>query len=321
MLLDAPADDRHASSSGPSPTPSARCATTRPTKPGVSNLLDILAAATGTHAAGRRRRLHPVRAAQDRHRRGRDRGCCGPIQARYRELIDDQAELARLLRRSAPTRPATSPRRRSSGPTTPSACSRALTSGSRDPTDRPDHLAGHPGAREPRRRAALRARRHGDRRPARHRPARRAGARRHGALVRGRRLQLPDLRHDRAGRPPPRRRRRGRRRRRRRPGDLAAVLVGVPLAPVLCARRARCRPLLGASGEVLDYAATYLRDQRRRRAVRHGHARRPGRAARRVRLPHAARGSCSAPTSSTPCSRSCSCSGSTWAWPARPGRP
>jgi tryptophanyl-tRNA synthetase len=66
-------------------------------KPGVSSLLDILAAATGrtaTQAAGEYTQYGPLK---------NDAGeaivaLLEPIQARYRGLIDDPAELARLLR-------------------------------------------------------------------------------------------------------------------------------------------------------------------------------------------------------------------------------
>lgn len=65
-------------------------------KPGVSSLLDILAAATGTTA---------VEAAEHYSQYGALKVDTGeavvamlePIQARYRELIDDKAELTRLL--------------------------------------------------------------------------------------------------------------------------------------------------------------------------------------------------------------------------------
>ena len=67
-------------------------------KPGVTNLIDILASLTGETAeaievALRGRRL---RAVQDRRRRGGRRGVT-PIQERYRELRSDPAELQRLL--------------------------------------------------------------------------------------------------------------------------------------------------------------------------------------------------------------------------------
>lgn len=66
-------------------------------KPGVSSLLDILAAATGQSVADAARgytQYGPLKS---------DTGeaivaLLEPIQARYRELIDDKAELARLLR-------------------------------------------------------------------------------------------------------------------------------------------------------------------------------------------------------------------------------
>jgi tryptophanyl-tRNA synthetase len=66
------------------------------TKPGVSSLLDILAAATGTT---------PTAAAEGYTQYGALKADTGeavvamlePIQARYRELIDDRAELTRLL--------------------------------------------------------------------------------------------------------------------------------------------------------------------------------------------------------------------------------
>lgn len=66
-------------------------------KPGVSNLLDILGAATGRT---------PQAAAEEYSQYGQLKVDTGeavvavlePIQARYRELIDDKAELARLLR-------------------------------------------------------------------------------------------------------------------------------------------------------------------------------------------------------------------------------
>lgn len=66
-------------------------------KPGVSSLLDILAAATGNE---------PGRLAEQYSQYGplkQDAGeavvaLLSPIQARYRELIDDRGELARMLR-------------------------------------------------------------------------------------------------------------------------------------------------------------------------------------------------------------------------------
>jgi tryptophanyl-tRNA synthetase len=68
--------------------------------PGVSGLLDILAAATGTtveHAAMGYSQYGPLKS---------DTGeavvaMLEPIQRRYRELIDDRAELGRMLRQGA----------------------------------------------------------------------------------------------------------------------------------------------------------------------------------------------------------------------------
>jgi tryptophanyl-tRNA synthetase len=69
-------------------------------KPGVSNLLEILAAATGTAAedlAGKYTQYGPLKA---------DTGeavveMLRPVQARYRELIQDRGELAALLRKGS----------------------------------------------------------------------------------------------------------------------------------------------------------------------------------------------------------------------------
>jgi tryptophanyl-tRNA synthetase len=69
----------------------------RAEKPGVSNLLDILSACTGDSPevlAGRYTQYGPLKA---------DTGeavveLVRPIQARYHELMDDRAELTRLLR-------------------------------------------------------------------------------------------------------------------------------------------------------------------------------------------------------------------------------
>jgi tryptophanyl-tRNA synthetase len=69
-------------------------------KPGVSNLLEILAAATGRN---------PEDAALDYSQYGPLKAATGeavvellrPIQARFRELMDDRGELAALLRRGA----------------------------------------------------------------------------------------------------------------------------------------------------------------------------------------------------------------------------
>ena len=78
--------------------------------------------------------------------------------------------------------------------------------------------------------------------------------------ARRRRLQLPHLRHDRAGRPPPRRRPAG-----RRPPTSACRRCGCrrssasSLAPLVVLGRAARGGLLGGDGDVLDFAVTYLR--------------------------------------------------------------
>ncbi|MFZ9291543.1 MAG: tryptophan--tRNA ligase [Ilumatobacteraceae bacterium] len=69
----------------------------REAKPGVSNLLEILAAASGTTpeaAAG------GLRGYGDLKSRTAEAvvAMLAPVQARYRELVDDRAELARLVR-------------------------------------------------------------------------------------------------------------------------------------------------------------------------------------------------------------------------------
>ena len=112
-----------ASSSGPSPTRRTRSATTATAKPGVSNLLEILGAATGQR---------PAELAEGYTQYGPLKADAGdaviellaPIQARYRELVDDRGQLAALLRKGADEGPRGGRRRRSSGPTTPSGCSR-----------------------------------------------------------------------------------------------------------------------------------------------------------------------------------------------------
>ena len=81
----------------PSPTPTPTVYYDVKAKPGVSGLLDILAAATDSTAeslAAQYSQYGPLKA---------DTGdavvaMLEPIQARYRELIDDKAELGRLLR-------------------------------------------------------------------------------------------------------------------------------------------------------------------------------------------------------------------------------
>ena len=177
-------------------------------KPGVSNLLDILGAATDQAPADLAKGYTQY----------------GPLKADAADAVVEllapiQVALPRAARRPrradvaaarrARRRPARWRRRRCSGPTTRSAsCRRDVgppsARGERHrPADRRPRAA---GARQPRRRAAVRPRRHGDRRPPRHGPARRAGAGGDGPRPRRRGVQLPDLRHDRARRPPHRRR-------------------------------------------------------------------------------------------------------------------
>ncbi|MET0458107.1 MAG: hypothetical protein ABW195_02595 [Ilumatobacteraceae bacterium] len=72
----------------------------RETKPGVSNLLEILGSATGKS---------PAELAEGYTQYGPLKSDAGdavielltPIQARYRELVDDRGELAALLRKGA----------------------------------------------------------------------------------------------------------------------------------------------------------------------------------------------------------------------------
>ena len=77
-------------------------------KPGVSNLLEILAALTGCDARRCRRRLHPVRTAQGRRRRRRDRGAARRSASGPPSCSATRAQLADLLRKGV--RPG--PRRR-----------------------------------------------------------------------------------------------------------------------------------------------------------------------------------------------------------------
>ena len=299
-----PGDDRCASSSGPSPTPRTRCATTRPPS---------RASATCSRSSARPPARRPPTLAEGYTQYGPLKSDAGEAVV---ELLDaDPGALPRAARRPGRARAAAAhrggqgPRRRlgdaRAGLRRRSACcrlestpahgsSRRSVPGARRSADR---RAGGPGARQPRRRAALRARRHGDRRAPRHRPARRAGRSPppcSSLVVAG--SQLPHLRHDRAGRPPPRRRRSA-----GAPPTSACrrcgcrSLVGVPSAPLVARRRRRplCR-LLGGVGDVLDFAVDLPADRRRRRA-RSSSSRSAPRAcsAGRRRLPHAARRSCS----------------------------
>ena len=181
-------------------------------KPGVSNLLQIIAALND---------CKPDDVAPGYTQYGQLKQDAGeaviealrPIQARTRELLDDPAELTRAVasrRREGPRRRLghAATRLRRHRPPPPIAedfhkQNRARTLDFAHQNARPDRSphrrAGHPRARQPRRRAAVRAGRHRDRRAPRHGPARRAGAVGHRAVARGQRLHVPDLRHDRAG--------------------------------------------------------------------------------------------------------------------------
>ena len=65
-------------------------------KPGVSNLLSILAAATGADPGGARRPATRS-TARSRPTRPRPSSSCSALQARYAELAADPGEVARLL--------------------------------------------------------------------------------------------------------------------------------------------------------------------------------------------------------------------------------
>ena len=138
-------------------------------------------------------------------------------------------------------------------------------------------------------RAAVRARRHRDRRPPRHDPARLAGDRGDRALHRVHDLQLPHLRHDGAGRAPARR---GPRRRRR--GARVAGAVARARASACCC--SRCSSSLAPAIVVADGRRGRGRrrrgplpaDRRARRAAVHARLRRPGLPARDRRPAHAA---------------------------------
>ena len=69
-------------------------------KPGVSNLLVDPRRRTGRVTRGARRRLHAVRAAQDRHR-GRVVELLRPIHERYESLAGDPGAMTELLRKGA----------------------------------------------------------------------------------------------------------------------------------------------------------------------------------------------------------------------------
>ena len=72
-----------------------------PEKPGVTNLIEILAAATGEAPEAIEARTTPgLRRVQGR-RRGGGRRAVAPIQARYAELRSDPGELRALLAKGA----------------------------------------------------------------------------------------------------------------------------------------------------------------------------------------------------------------------------
>ena len=234
-------------------------------KPGVSNLLDILGAATGQA---------PADLAEGYTQYGPLKQDAGDAVVEL--LAPIQAPLPRAARRprraggAAAQGRGQGPRGRGgdarSAPTTPSACSppepwpsacRPTVTALEPPTAASS--AGGPGPGQPGGRAALRPRRHRHRRAARHPPAGRAGAVGQRARPRRRRVQLPDLRRHRAGRQPSGRRSSERRRRRRGPDDLARLIVGLLVAPVVGFGAPALARALGGSGEVLDHATTYLR--------------------------------------------------------------
>ena len=110
LMLDDPAERSSGSSSGRSPTTTARSASIPTAKPGVSNLLSILGAATGdgTRGAGRRATASTGRSRPTPPRRSSS--SCGPIQARHAELLADPRGARReLLAKGADRARATSP--------------------------------------------------------------------------------------------------------------------------------------------------------------------------------------------------------------------
>ena len=123
-----------------------------------------------------------------------------------------------------------------------------------------DPEARRAGARRARGRAALRARRHGDRRPPRPAAAGRARDRRDGSHRPVRDLQLPPVRHDRAGRA--RVRERARRAIANRLGAQALWLslgFGLAIAAGVIALAPQIVELMGGEGDTADYAVTYMR--------------------------------------------------------------
>ena len=237
-----------------------------------------------------------------------------PIQARYRELLDDPGRAGVAAARRLGEGPRRRLRRRCSGPTTPSDCP-GLTCSPDEPHRPAHHRARPPRARQPRGRAALRARRHGDRRSPRHRSARRAGDRRHGPRARRRRVATSSPTARPSGSP------------------AGSAPVDRPTPPTSACRRCGCRR---SSGWSSLRACSWPR-----RSWRAGWvpattsstsasptSGSPPPACRSSSSPSAPRAcsaappttarrssSCSPRTSSTPCSRSSSCSVSIWGVP------
>ena len=105
------------SSRARSPTRAARCATTPSRRPGISNLIEIMAVATGDddrriearYDGARLRRLQGGRSAR------RSSRCSTPIQERYEALRADEPSSERLLARRRREGPRGVAPRRSSG--------------------------------------------------------------------------------------------------------------------------------------------------------------------------------------------------------------
>ena len=87
-----------ASSGGRSPTPTPRCATTWPQKPGVSNLLVDPGRLHRASTRGARRAVHAVRPAQGGHRRGRGRVACARSRSATQSSRPTPARSTELLR-------------------------------------------------------------------------------------------------------------------------------------------------------------------------------------------------------------------------------
>ena len=218
-----PGGDRAQVQAGRHRHATTRSASTAAAKPGVSNLLEILGgAAPATTPEDARRRATRSTARSRPTPATPWSSCCARSRRATPSCSTTRPSWPRCCAR-APTRPAPSPRSRSSGPTTPSACSPltrertiSTSKSSADARFRAPECSSRPiGGSSP-----WRSRRSGSLAVEPlyvlvdtaivgrlgHRPARRPGPLGHRAGPRGRRLQLPDLRHDRAGGPAPRRR-------------------------------------------------------------------------------------------------------------------